>query len=101
MHIVAVRFLRAFWEKNPDSEQPLKSCVDEAKKASWSQPAQIKEQYRSASILKNKRVVFNIKGNDYRLVVSIAYHYQAVYVKFIGTHKEYDAIDAETVEMEV
>ncbi|WP_301100344.1 type II toxin-antitoxin system HigB family toxin [Propionivibrio sp.] len=101
MHIVAVRFLRAFWVKNPDSEQPLKSWVDEAKKASWSQPAQIKEQYRSASILKNKCVVFNVKGNDYRLVASIAYHYQAVYVKFIGTHKEYDAIDAETVEMEV
>ena len=100
MHIVAVRYLRAFWEKNTDSEQSLKSWVDEAKKASWSQPAQIKEQYRSASILKNKRVVFNIKGNDYRLVVSVAYHYQAVYVKFIGTHKEYDAIDAETAEME-
>ena len=101
MHIVAVRYLRAFWEKNPDSEQTVKSWVDEAKKASWSQPAQIKEQYRSASILKNKRVVFNIKGNDYRLVVSVAYHYQAVYVKFIGTHEEYDAIDAENVEMEV
>ena len=101
MQIVAVRFLRAFWEKNPDAEQPLKSWVEEAKKASWSQPAQIKEQYRSASILKNKRVVFNIKGNDYRLVVSVAYHYQAVYVKFIGTHKQYDAIDAETVETEV
>ena len=100
MHIVAVRYLRAFWEKNPDSEQTVKSWVDEAKKASWSQPAQIKEQYRSASILKNKRVVFNIKGNDYRLVVSVAYHYRAVYVKFIGTHKEYDTIDAETVEME-
>lgn len=101
MQIVAVRFLRAFWEKNPDAEQPLKSWVDEAKKASWSQLAQIKEQYRSASILKNKRVVFNIKGNGYRLVVSVAYHYQAVYVKFIGTHKQYDAIDAETVETEV
>jgi mRNA interferase HigB len=100
MHIVAVKFLRAFWENNPDSEQPLKSWVDEAKKASWLQPTQIKEQYRSASILKNKRVVFNIKGNDYRLVVSIAYHYQAVCVRFVGTHKEYDAIDAETVEME-
>jgi mRNA interferase HigB len=100
VHIVAVKYLRAFWEKNPDSEQSLKSWVDEAKTASWSQPAQIKEQYRSASILKNKRVVFNIKGNDYRLVVSVAYHYQAVYVKFIGTHKEYDAIDAETAEME-
>lgn len=100
MQIVAVKYLRAFWEKHQDSEQALKSWVDEAKKASWSQPAQIKEQYRSASILKSKRVVFNIKGNDYRLVVAVAYHYQALYVKFIGTHKEYDAIDAETVEME-
>ena len=101
MHIVAVRFLRAFWEKNPDSEQSLKSCVNEAKQASWLLPAQINEQYRSASILKNKRVVFNIKGNNYRLVVAVAYHYKAVYVKFIGTHKEYDLIDAETVAMEV
>ncbi|MBL8418453.1 MAG: type II toxin-antitoxin system HigB family toxin [Dechloromonas sp.] len=100
MHIVAVKYLRVFWEKHPDSEQSLKSWVDETKRASWSQPAEIKEQYRSASILKNKRVVFNIKGNDYRLVVSVAYHYQAVYVKFIGTHKEYDSIDAENVEME-
>ena len=100
MHIVAVKFLRTFWEKYPDAEQPLKSWVDEARKATWAQPVQIKEQYRSASILKNRRVVFNIKGNDYRLVVSVAYHFQAVYVKFIGTHREYDAIDAETVEME-
>lgn len=101
MHIVAVKFLRAFWESHPDAEQPLKSWVDETKKASWKQPAEIKEQYRSASILRNRRVVFNIKGNDYRLVVSVAYQYQAVYVKFIGTHKEYDAVDAETVEMEI
>lgn len=100
MHIVAVKFLRAFWEEYPDAEQALKSWVDEAKKADWAQPAQIKAQYRSASILKNRRVVFNIKGKDYRLVVSVAYRFQAVYVKFIGTHKEYDAIDAETVEME-
>ncbi len=101
MNIVAVKLLRAFWEKHLDAEQPLKSLVDEVKKASWKQPAELKEQYRSASILKNRRVVFNIKGNDYRLVVSVAYHFQAVYVKFIGTHKEYDDIDAETVEMEV
>ena len=100
MHIVAVKYLRAFWEKNPDAEQPLKSWVDEVRKATWLQPAAIKEHYRNASILKNRRVVFNIKGNDYRLVASVAYHYQAVYVKFIGTHKDYDAIDAETVEME-
>lgn len=101
MHIVAVKFLRSFWEKHSDAEQSLKSWADEAKKATWAHPAEIKEQYRNVSILKNRRAVFNIKGNDYRLVVSVAYQYQAVYVKFIGTHKEYDAIDAETVEMEV
>ena len=100
MRIIAVSYLRPFWESNPDAEQPLKSWVDEVKKANWSQPADIKAQYRSASILKNRRVVFNIKGNDYRLVVSVAYRFQAVYVKFIGTHAEYDLIDAETVEME-
>jgi len=100
MRIVAISHLRTFWEKNPEAEQPLKSWFDEVKKAAWSQPAEIKAQYRSASILKNRRVVFNIKGNDYRLVVSVAYRYQAVYVKFIGTHAEYDATDAETVELE-
>jgi mRNA interferase HigB len=100
MRIIAVSHLRVFWEQNPDAEQPLKSWVDEVKKATWNQPAEIKEQYRSASILKNRRVVFNIKGNDFRLVVSVAYRYQAVYMKFIGTHAEYDAIDAETVELE-
>jgi mRNA interferase HigB len=101
MHIVAVKYLRVFWEQHPDSEQALKSWADEVKKSKWAQADEIKEQYRSASILKNRRVVFNIKGNDYRLVVSVAYQYQAVYVKFIGTHKEYDAINAETVEMEI
>jgi mRNA interferase HigB len=100
MQIIAVSYLRLFWAGNPDAEQPLKSWVDEVKKAAWKQPADIKDRYRNASILKNRRVVFNIKGNDYRLVVSVAYRYQAVYVKFIGTHVEYDAIDAETVEME-
>jgi mRNA interferase HigB len=78
----------------------LKAWIDELKRVTWTQPAEIKEYYRSASILKNRRVVFNIKGNDYRLIVAVAYRYQVVYVKFIGTHAAYDAIDAETVEME-
>ena len=99
MRIIAVSYLRPFWESNPAAEQPLKSWVDEVKKANWSQPSDIKAQYRSASILKNRRVVFNIKGNDYRLIVAIAYKLQIVYVKFVGTHKECDAVDAETVEM--
>lgn len=100
MRIIAVSYLRHFWEEHPDAEQHLKAWIDEAKKAAWTQPAEIKEQYRSASVLKNRRVVFNIKGNDYRLIVAVAYRYLAVYVKFIGTHAAYDAIDAETVEME-
>ena len=100
MHLVAVKILRVFGERFPDSEQHLKAWADEVRKASWKQPGDIKQMYRSASILKNRRVVFNVKGNDYRLVVSIAYRFQAVYIKFIGTHEQYDAIDAETVELE-
>lgn len=100
MNVIAVRILREFWRQFPDSEQHLKAWVDEVRKATWEQPADIKEKYRSASILKNRRVVFNIRGNDYRLIVAVAYRFQAVYVKFIGTHAQYDAIDAETVELE-
>jgi mRNA interferase HigB len=100
MKIVATKILREFWMLFPDAEQPLKAWVDEVKQAAWTQPADIKAKYRNASILKNRRLVFNIKGNDYRLVVSVAYRFAAVYIKFIGTHKQYDAIDAETVELE-
>lgn len=99
MRVIAVSTLRDFWKKHPDAEQPLKAWYEEAVNAEWSQPADIKVQYRSASVLKNRRVVFNIKGNDYRLIVAIAYRLQVVYVKFVGTHKEYDAIDAETVDL--
>lgn len=100
MKIISIATLRDFWVDDPDAEQPLKAWIDEARSASWRNPAEIKEMYRSASILKSRRVVFNIKGNDYRLIVAVAYRFAAVYVKFIGTHKQYDAIDADTVEME-
>lgn len=99
MRVIAVSTLRTFWKRHPDAEQPLRAWFEEATNASWSQPSDIKERYRSVSILKSRRVVFNIKGNDYRLVVAIAYKLQVVYVKFVGTHKEYDAVDAETVDM--
>jgi mRNA interferase HigB len=99
MRIIAISHLKAFWKEYPDAEQPLLAWIDEVKKVVWRSPSDIKEMYRSASILKNRRVVFNIKGNDYRLVVAVAYRYGAIYVKFIGTHRQYDAIDAETVEM--
>ena len=98
MRVIAVSTLRAFWERFPDAEQPLKAWYEEAKSAAWTRPAEIKAQYRSASVLKNRRVVFNIKGNEYRIIVAIAYRLQIVYVKFIGTHSEYDAVDAHTVE---
>lgn len=99
MRVIDVSALRAFWGRHPDAEQPLKAWYEEATHAPWPQPADIKAQYRSASVLKNHRVFFNIKGNDYRLIVAVAYKLQIVYVKFVGTHKEYDAVDAETVEM--
>lgn len=98
MRVISVSTLRAFWERVPDAEQPLKAWHEEAKSAAWTQPAEIKAQYRSASVLRNRRVVFNIKGNDYRLIVAVAYKLQIVHVKFVGTHKEYDAVDAETIE---
>lgn len=100
MKIISVKILREFWLKNPGAEQHLKAWADEAKQANWTQPADIKGKYRSASILKNRRVVFNIKGNEYRLVVSIAYRFSAIYIKFIGTHAQYDAINVETIELE-
>lgn len=100
MRVIAVRALREFWARYPAAEPPLRAWFDEARKARWRRPSDIKAQYRSASVLRNRRVVFNIKGNDYRLVVAIAYRLQVVYVKFVGTHAQYDAIDAETVEME-
>ncbi|AUG04234.1 addiction module toxin RelE [Pseudomonas sp. 09C 129] len=100
MRIIAVSHLKTFWEQHPDVEQPLLAWIDEARNANWSNPAQIKEQFCSASILKSRRVVFNIKGNDHRLVVAVAYRFGALYIKFVGTHQQYDAIDADRVEME-
>ncbi|AVX91073.1 MULTISPECIES: type II toxin-antitoxin system HigB family toxin [Pseudomonas] len=100
MRIIAVSQLKNFWERYPESEQSLLAWIDEARKASWSTPSDIKAHFASASILKSRRVVFNIKGNDFRLIVAVAYRFGALYIKFVGTHKQYDAIDADTVEME-
>jgi len=100
MRIVAIKVLRDFWIRYPAAKPHLEAWLDEARKADWKQPSEIKVVFRNASILKNRRVVFNIKGNDYRLIVAVAYRFGALYIKFIGTHAEYDTIDAETVEME-
>ncbi|AQX17980.1 MULTISPECIES: type II toxin-antitoxin system HigB family toxin [unclassified Bartonella] len=99
MKIVKISTLQTFWAQYPDAEQPLKAWVDETKNAQWRSPHDIKEKYKNASILKNNQVVFNIRGNDYRLIVSIFYPAGWLYIKFIGTHKQYDAIDANTVEL--
>ena len=100
MNVISLKTLKDFYERHADAEQPLKAWLSEARKASWKDPSEIKAQYKNASILKGRRVVFNIKGNTYRLVVAVAYEFGAVYIKFIGTHKEYDEIDANSVEME-
>jgi mRNA interferase HigB len=98
MRVIAISTLKSFWERHPDSEQPLKAWYDEAKHARWMTPQHIKTRYASASFVGKNRVVFNIKGNDYRLVVAVAYRFQAVYIKFVGTHAQYGKIDAATVE---
>lgn len=100
MRIIAVSQLKNFWKQYPESEQPLLAWIDEARKAQWSTPSDIKAHFAYASILKSRRVVFNIKGNDFRLIVAVAYRFGAIYIKFVGTHKQYDAIDADTVVME-
>lgn len=96
MRIIAKKTLRAFWEKHPRAEAPLLAWYREVEKEAWTGPADLKAKYRSASIV-GDRVVFNIKGNDYRLVVQVNYRVQVVYVRFIGTHEEYDAIDVAEV----
>lgn len=94
MRVFSQSSLRAFWEKHADAEQQLRAWYAEAVRADWASPQDIKERYRSADFLPGDRVVFNIKGNSYRLIVAIKYPFKAVYVRFVGTHAEYDAIDA-------
>ncbi len=97
MRIIAKRTLREFCKGKADAEKDLKAWHSEAKAASWITPKDIKAMYNSASILKNQRAVFDICGNRYRLVVKINYDFQIVYIRFIGTHKEYDRINAEEI----
>jgi mRNA interferase HigB len=98
VRVIAVSSLIKFWARYPESEQALKAWYAETKSASWRSPVDVKALYRSASVLKKGRVVINIAGNNYRLVVAIAYKAQIVFIKFVGTHKEYDRIEAQTVE---
>ena len=97
MPIIAKRTLREFWERHPDAEQPLQTWYKSTELAQWETPSDVKSDYGHASILANNRVCFNIAGNKYRLIVKIEYKFRIVYIRFVGTHAEYDAVDAETV----
>jgi mRNA interferase HigB len=97
MRIISKKTLKDYWVKEPATKTALEAWYAEAKNAEWSSPAEVKASYGTASILKDGRVVFNIRGNKYRLVVWINYDYFTIYVRFVGTHKEYDEIDAQTI----
>lgn len=100
MRIIALSTLKVFWSSLPvyaDSIEPGMAWYREVLKADWQTPNAVKAQFASASVLKDGRVVFNIAGNKYRLVVWINYPYRVVYIRFIGTHQQYDAIDAQTI----
>lgn len=97
MRVFARKTLREFWTTHSDSEDALKAWFSEAKGSQWESPSDIKNKYPQASILSDNRVVFNIKGNNYRLVVKINYDYGQVFIRFVGTHAEYDKIDATTI----
>lgn len=97
MRVIARSTLREFWIKHPDAEEALQAWYDDAERTQWKTPADIRATYPSASFVSNNRVIFNIRGNHYRLIVHIHYNTQIVYIRFVGTHPEYDRIDALTV----
>ena len=100
MRIIALSTLKSFWKDNPeyaDAIDPTLTWYRHALKADWATPSDVKDNFRSASILKDGRVVFNIAGNKYRLVVWINYAYKVVYIRFIGTHAQYDKIDVHNI----
>jgi len=97
MRIISRRILREFWNKHPDAAIPLQTWFRDVENSNWNSPVDIKAVYRNASFVANNRVVFNIKGNRYRLVVVVVYQHGVVYIRFVGTHEEYDRIDVTTI----
>jgi len=97
MRVIAVKTLKDYVADHHQAEQALLSWYEEASAAAWNNPNELKAQYRNASVLTNKRVVFNIHGNSYRLIVDIEYRLKIVFVVWFGTHKQYDQLDAKTV----
>jgi mRNA interferase HigB len=97
MRVIAVKTLREFREAAPEAEQALLAWHEEAEAAQWNNPNELKQQYRNASVLTDKRVIFNIHGNSFRLIVDIEYRLKIVFIVWFGTHKQYDKIDAKKV----
>jgi mRNA interferase HigB len=97
MRLIALSTLRAFWKRHPEAEQPLLSWHAQVRDSDWSTPAEVKAAFGSASILRDGRVVFNLAGNKYRLVAWINYPYRVLYIRFVGTHRQYDQIDAQSI----
>ncbi|MCD6224527.1 MAG: type II toxin-antitoxin system HigB family toxin [Deltaproteobacteria bacterium] len=97
MRIIAKKALKEFWKNYPNAEQSLRAWHAKTKQADWKSTSDVKNDYRNASFVADNRVVFNIKGNQYRLVAAINYQYQIVYIRFIGTHNKYDSIDVTTI----
>ena len=100
MRVIALSTLKAYWEDHPENKDVMESALAwyrHTLKADWANPAELKRDFSKVSVLKDGRTVFNLAGNKYRLVVWINYHYRVVYIRFIGTHAQYDRIDAQTV----
>lgn len=97
MRVIAIKILRSFWEKHAGSEQQLKAWFQESERATWKDVNELKNDYPSASILKDNRICFNIKGNHYRLIVKINFVHQVIWIRFIGTHLQHDRINANTI----
>ena len=97
VRVIAKKILRDFWTKHKDCEHQLKSWYHEAELADWKSPKEIKKEFAPASFLQNNRVVFNIKGNNYRLIVRVNYDYGIIWIRFMGTHQQYDKVDANTI----
>jgi mRNA interferase HigB len=97
MRVIAKSTLRAFWEKHSDAEVPLKTWYKIAEKANWKDSNEVKEVYSDVSIIGSNRLVFNIKGNKYRLVVYVIFKFQKMFIRFVGTHQQYDRIDVKTI----
>lgn len=97
MRAIAVRTLRDFWTRHSDAKAPLRSWFAIASRANWRSPTDVKAAYRNASFIANNRIVFNIVGNDYRLVAAVHYNRSMMYIRFVGTHRDYDKIDASAV----